>query len=110
MALLGLPPETPIAGGEVFQGTTGATNPSGSATPAEPEGQGGVMPAAGVPLDAAVARAATPPSAPEGSSEGEEQQGEGGGEDVDIDKLARDVYTILRDRLRIEQERKSGRL
>ncbi|MBL8153083.1 MAG: hypothetical protein JNM70_02765 [Anaerolineae bacterium] len=110
MAVLGLPPETPVVGGEVFQGTTGATNPSGSTTPTEPEGQGGVMPTVGVPLDAAVARAAAPESAPEGSSEGGEQQGEGGGEDVDIDKLARDVYTILRDRLRIEQERKSGRL
>lgn len=110
MALLGLPPETPVVGGEVLQGSAGATNPSGSATPMEPEGQGGVMPAAGVPLDAAVARSQAAESAPEGSAPGGAHQGEGGGEDVDIDKLARDVYTILRDRLRIEQERKSGRL
>ncbi len=107
MALLGLPPETPVVGGEVFQGAAETNSPSEIGELPESEGQD----TSAVPLDGAAAHTqGAGESAPEEGGEGGQQQREGGGEDVDIDKLARDVYTILRDRLRIEQERKSGRL
>jgi hypothetical protein len=44
----------------------------------------------------------SPPASESSSSESESV----GGDDVDIDKLAREVYSRLRNRLRIERERR----
>ncbi|MCZ7545569.1 MAG: hypothetical protein M5R40_19505 [Anaerolineae bacterium] len=46
------------------------------------------------------------PSEPAGEEGGE--QAEPGQAGPDIDKLARDVYGILRNRLRVERERSTG--
>ena len=61
-----------------------------------------------LPVDEAVAEPASSPSG--GSDEGSEANPESapGGQN-DVDKLARDVYNLLRDRLRVEQERRPKR-
>jgi hypothetical protein len=116
---LGMPADTPVAGlSEVF-GTREAPESS------RQSGQSAV--------DAAIQRASAPPAPPQGPppitvasdpggiqralqiedletqvEEGEKESGKEGAGDVDIDELARKVYGVLRDRLRSDQERRSG--
>jgi len=56
--------------------------------------------------EAAVSRAYEPPPPLIQRVEDDESLGQGAGEDVNVDQLARDVYSLLRNRLRIERERR----
>jgi hypothetical protein len=116
---LGMPADTPVAGlSEVF-GTREA--PASDRQSAQST------------VDAAIQRAATPPAPPQGPppittasdpgglqraieiedietqvEEDKKDPGKEGAGDVNIDELARKVYAVLRDRLRSDQERRSG--
>jgi hypothetical protein len=65
------------------------TPPPSASRPAAPTVQPGVLPGATVQRETAA------------------DSSDDGGSGVDLDKLARDVYSVLRDRLRIERERRS---
>jgi hypothetical protein len=54
-------------------------------------------------------RALEAPSSPSPTRDEGSANSEDAGEDVDVDKIAREVYGILRNRLRIEQERRGGK-
>lgn len=69
-----------------------------------------------IALDEAVMREAAAPAAGDASNETASNESESSDEadqkeeeNVNIEKLARDVYDRLRDKLRVEQERRSGR-
>jgi hypothetical protein len=111
---LGMPADTPVAGlSEVFGTREGAASDrqSGQST-----------------VDAANQRASAPPTPPittasdpggiqraieiedletQVEEDGKDSGKEGAG-DVNVDELARKVYAVLRDRLRSDQERRSG--
>jgi hypothetical protein len=151
-ALLGLPPDTPVQGAEIFAQRqpapsttsvrtpfmashdaappdvrtplTASQNTPPSDTPVEntPSRDIRSMNQATIQRDANVgtphevsapassaqsASASAPGAAPAQPADADAQGAEGG--DVNVDQLARDVLNVLRDRLRIESERRSGR-
>ncbi len=127
LALLGLPPDTPVQGAEVLRRRTERdfpqqpraqtsdptwteANERDAFTPPAADGyqQQNLPQVNHMPLSDFISRAPEAPAEMTANEPDPDEAGEKEG-DVDVDKLARDVFSILRDKLRIEQERKSGR-
>jgi hypothetical protein len=95
------------------QGTQSSSAPSGSGglreriTGTPDTGAGGTSESSGTGTDQTGNESSSPETqAPESVTDAESEQQASG---PDIDRMAREIYSILRDRLRIEQERRTSR-
>jgi hypothetical protein len=116
LTLLGLPPDVPVQGAEIFKTRTEAAAPPETPVRKHPAQNGSVQrqpqPSASsdqpARLDRALAEAAETGTSDAAGGAGREQAGKD--DHVNVDKLAQDVFNLLKERLRIEHERKTGRM
>lgn len=112
LQLLNLPPDTPIAGlnrNNAIQrapATESDDSPNIQSVPLDVALMGGNF-ADPIQRDAPAAISPNPPAHQEAAQSDDSQGGEGEDGDLNVDSLARDVLKRLRQRLRIEQERRS---
>jgi hypothetical protein len=113
LSLLNLPPTTPVIRQEqsspVVSRSISPTRDQRRSEPAEPVAQSPVMSEQSDDWGSIMRAETTAPAESAAPARSTSEEGDAPQEDVNVDKLARDVLDVLRQRLRIEQERRGGR-
>jgi hypothetical protein len=113
LSLLNLPPTTPVIRQEqsspVVSRSISPTRDQRKSEPAEPVAQSSIMSEQSDDWGSIMRAETTAPAESAAPARSTSEEGDAPQEDVNVDKLARDVLDVLRQRLRIEQERRGGR-